>query len=232
MDRFTPWLSGLSDAHAIHTAWVRNPFMAFLVIFLLIFFFFDFINKNNQCNVCKYKYYLTTHTYMSEVEVYSVNKLTFWAMDKNVVGKKNSRPGRDMKKTIGVRGKKIDATEGTWERYIWVRKKNWRPEGTWKQNIWVRKRKKLTPQKGHKKNIYFYIFSPPPFFSFYFPTFFFSTFFFSHFFFVGPFFPRFFFLQFFFLQMFFSPPFFFGIFFWFIFFPSTFLGRLNPGCNS
>ena len=25
---------------------------------------------------------------MSEVEVYSVNKLTFWAMDKNVVGKK------------------------------------------------------------------------------------------------------------------------------------------------
>ena len=30
---------------------------------------------------------------MSEVEVYSVNKLTFWAMDKNVVGKKNSRPG-------------------------------------------------------------------------------------------------------------------------------------------
>ena len=30
---------------------------------------------------------------MSEVEVYSVNKLTFWAMDKNVVGKKNSRRG-------------------------------------------------------------------------------------------------------------------------------------------
>ena len=24
-----------------------------------------------------------THTHMSEVEVYSVNKLTFWAMDKN-----------------------------------------------------------------------------------------------------------------------------------------------------
>ena len=36
----------------------------------------------------KYKYYLTTNTHMSEVEVYSVNKLTFWAMDKNVVGKK------------------------------------------------------------------------------------------------------------------------------------------------
>ena len=31
---------------------------------------------------------------MSEVEVYSVNKLTFWAMDKNVVGKKKSRPGQ------------------------------------------------------------------------------------------------------------------------------------------
>ena len=29
-----------------------------------------------------------THTHMSEVEVYSVNKLKFWAMDKNVVGKK------------------------------------------------------------------------------------------------------------------------------------------------
>ena len=57
------------------------------------FFFFYFINKNNQCNVCKYKYYLTTHTHMSEVEVYSVNKLTFWVMDKNVVGKKISRPG-------------------------------------------------------------------------------------------------------------------------------------------
>ena len=27
-------------AHTIHTAWVRNPFVAFLVIFLLIFFFF------------------------------------------------------------------------------------------------------------------------------------------------------------------------------------------------
>ena len=43
----------------------------------LLLFFFYFINKNNQCNVCKYKYYLTTHTHMSEVEVYSVNKLTF-----------------------------------------------------------------------------------------------------------------------------------------------------------
>ena len=53
---------------------------------------FYFINKNNQCNVCKYKYYLTTHTHMSEVEVYSVNKLTFWAMDKNVVGKKIRTP--------------------------------------------------------------------------------------------------------------------------------------------
>ena len=75
-------------------AWVWNPFVAFLVIFLLNYYFlFYFINKNNQCNVCKYKYYLTTHTHMSEVEVYSVNKLTFWAMDKNVVGKKNSRPG-------------------------------------------------------------------------------------------------------------------------------------------
>ena len=31
---------------------------------------------------------------MSEVEVYSVNKLKFWAMDKNVVGKKMSRPAR------------------------------------------------------------------------------------------------------------------------------------------
>ena len=31
---------------------------------------------------------------MSEVEVYSVNKLKFWAMDKNVVGKKLSRPAR------------------------------------------------------------------------------------------------------------------------------------------
>ena len=72
-------LSGLySDAHDIHTAWVRNPFVAFLVIFLLNYYFlFYFINKNNQCNVCKYKYYLTTHTHMSEVEVYSVNKLTF-----------------------------------------------------------------------------------------------------------------------------------------------------------
>ena len=79
LDRFTPWLSGLySDAHAIHTAWVRNPFVAFLVIFLLNYYFlFYFMNKNNQCNVCKYKYYLTTHTHMSEVEVYSVNKLTF-----------------------------------------------------------------------------------------------------------------------------------------------------------
>ena len=47
-------------------------------IFLLNYYFlFYFINKNNQCNVCKYKYYLTTHTHMSEVEVYSVNKLTF-----------------------------------------------------------------------------------------------------------------------------------------------------------
>ena len=43
----------------------------------MINFLFYFINKNNQCNVCKYKYYLTTHTHMSEVEVYSVNKLTF-----------------------------------------------------------------------------------------------------------------------------------------------------------
>ena len=55
-----------------------NPFVAFLVIFLLNYYFlFYFINKNNQCNVCKYKYYLTTHTHMSEVEVYSVIKLTF-----------------------------------------------------------------------------------------------------------------------------------------------------------
>ena len=95
-DRFTPWPSGLSDALAIHTAWawwVRNPFVAFLVIFLLnYYFFFNFINKNNQCNVCKYQYYLTIHTHMSEVEVYSVNKLKFWAMEKNVVGKKMSRP--------------------------------------------------------------------------------------------------------------------------------------------
>ena len=53
------------------------------------------MNKNNQCNVCKYKYYLTTHTHMRLVEVYSVNKLKFWAMDKNVVGKKNS-PAGDM----------------------------------------------------------------------------------------------------------------------------------------
>ena len=29
-----------------------------------------------------------THTQWCEVEVYSVNKLKFWAMDKNVVGKK------------------------------------------------------------------------------------------------------------------------------------------------
>ena len=89
--------AGLSDALAIHTAWawwVRNPFVAFLVIFLLNYFFlFYFINKNNQCNVCKYQYYLTIHTHMSEVEVYSVNKLTFWAMEKNVVGKKMSLPG-------------------------------------------------------------------------------------------------------------------------------------------
>ena len=34
---------------------------------------------------------------MIEVEVYSVNKLTFWAMDKNVVGKKNSHPGELLK---------------------------------------------------------------------------------------------------------------------------------------
>ena len=54
---------------------------------------FYFINKNNKCDVCKYKYYLTTHTHMSEVEVYSVNKLTFWAMDKNVVGKKKFAAG-------------------------------------------------------------------------------------------------------------------------------------------
>ena len=68
---------------------------AFLVILLLNYYFlFYFINKNNQCNVCKYKYYLTRHTHMSEVEVYSVNKLTFWAMDKNVVGKKISPPAR------------------------------------------------------------------------------------------------------------------------------------------
>ena len=46
-------------------------------IFIEFFVLFYFINKNNQCNVCKYKYYLTTHTHMSEVEVYSVNKLTF-----------------------------------------------------------------------------------------------------------------------------------------------------------
>ena len=30
---------------------------------------------------------------MSEVEVYSVNKLKFWAMDKNVVGKKKFASG-------------------------------------------------------------------------------------------------------------------------------------------
>ena len=39
--------------------------------------FYFIVNKNNQCNVCKYKYYLTTHTHISEVEVYSVNKLKF-----------------------------------------------------------------------------------------------------------------------------------------------------------
>ena len=58
-----------SDVHAIHTAWVRTPFVAFLVIFLLNYYFLFYFNKNNQCNVCKYKYYLTTHTHMSEVEV-------------------------------------------------------------------------------------------------------------------------------------------------------------------
>ena len=47
---------------------------------------FYFKNKNNNCNVCKYMY-LTTQTHMSEVEVYSVNKLKFWAMDKKFEGK-------------------------------------------------------------------------------------------------------------------------------------------------
>ena len=84
---------------AMCTPFIRRGFEPhswhFLVIFLLNYYFlFYFINKNNQCNVCKYKYYLTTHTHMSEVEVYSVNKLTFWAMDKNVVGKQISPPGR------------------------------------------------------------------------------------------------------------------------------------------
>ena len=46
-------------------------------IFIKEFFLFYFINKNNKCDVCKYKYYLTTDTHRSEVEVYSVNKLTF-----------------------------------------------------------------------------------------------------------------------------------------------------------
>ena len=44
---------------------------------IFIDFFFLLYKKTKQCNVCKYKYYLTTHTHMSEVEVYSVNKLKF-----------------------------------------------------------------------------------------------------------------------------------------------------------
>ena len=76
-------------------------------IFIELLFLFYFINKNNQCNVCKYKYYLTTHTHMSEVEVYflSIN-LTFWAMDKNVVGKKISRPA--IRPPVGVQGQSPD----------------------------------------------------------------------------------------------------------------------------
>ena len=117
------WVVYTADAHAIHTAWVRNPFVAFLVIFLLNnYFLFYFINKNNQCNVCKYKYYLTTHTHMSEVEVYSVNKLTFWAMDKNVVGKKISRAGPGRPGGIIMQGlaRWLHAWQWrTWQCLVW-----------------------------------------------------------------------------------------------------------------
>ena len=64
------------QSHGVGSKPIRGIFGNIFIDFFF-FFFFYFINKNNQCNVCKYKYYLTTHTHMSEVEVYSVNKLTF-----------------------------------------------------------------------------------------------------------------------------------------------------------
>ena len=72
-----PWLSGLY--RCVHSYGVGSKqFVAFLETFLLNYYFlFYFINKNNQCNYVNTNIISHTHTHMSEVEVYSVNKLTF-----------------------------------------------------------------------------------------------------------------------------------------------------------
>ena len=64
-------------SHGVGSKPIRGIFGNIFIDFFFFFFFLYFIIKNNQCNVCKYKYHLTTHTHMSEVEVYSVNKLKF-----------------------------------------------------------------------------------------------------------------------------------------------------------
>ena len=85
---------GYAIALASHTAWVSNLIgVIFGHIFIERFFFFYFKNKTTNAMYVNTNSIVTTHTHMSEVEVYSVNKLKFWAMDKNVVGKKNVAAG-------------------------------------------------------------------------------------------------------------------------------------------
>ena len=65
-------------------------------IFIELFFLFYFINKNNQCNVCKYNIISQhTHTWVRLRFIPSIN-WNFEPWTKIVVGKKNSRPGPEL----------------------------------------------------------------------------------------------------------------------------------------